>query len=116
MNSQFPPNPETNQLNVDPQNVNLQNPVPNQQQVPFPNIEEMKAIARENAIREVIEEKQQQQLLQNQQQEIVYVKRNLTIAEIIVMFAITTGIVLGVQGIWKFSHDFLPRIEIKINQ
>jgi hypothetical protein len=114
MNSQFPLNPETNQLNVDPQNVNLQNPVPNQEQVPFPNIEEMKAIARENAIREVIQEKQQQ-LIQNQQQEIVYVKRNLTIAEIIVMFAITTGVVLGVQGIWKFTNDFLPRIEIKVN-
>jgi hypothetical protein len=45
--------------------------------------------------------------------QIVYVKRNLTLAEIIIVFAITTGCVLGIQGIWTVATDILPRIEIK---
>ena len=45
--------------------------------------------------------------------QVVYVKRNLTLAEIIIVFAITTGCVLGIQGIWTLATDILPRIEIK---
>jgi hypothetical protein len=45
--------------------------------------------------------------------QVVYVKRNLTLAEIIIVFAITTGCVLGIQGIWTVATDILPRIEIK---
>ena len=45
--------------------------------------------------------------------QVIYVKRNLTLAEIIIVFAITTGCVLGIQGIWTVATDILPRIEIK---
>jgi hypothetical protein len=45
--------------------------------------------------------------------QVIYVKRNLTLAEIIVVFAITTGCVLGIQGAWTLATDILPRIEIK---
>jgi hypothetical protein len=45
--------------------------------------------------------------------QVIYVKRNLTLAEIIIVFAITTGCVLGIQGIWTLATDILPRIEIK---
>lgn len=55
-----------------------------------------------------------QPLIQTQvEPQVVYVKRNLTIAEIIIVFAITTGCVLGIQGIWTLATDILPRIEIK---
>jgi hypothetical protein len=55
-----------------------------------------------------------QPLVQTQvEPQVVYVKRNLTLAEIIIVFAITTGCVLGIQGIWTVATDILPRIEIK---
>lgn len=41
------------------------------------------------------------------------IRRNLTLAELILIFAIATGSVLGVQGIWAFATDILPRIEIR---
>ena len=41
------------------------------------------------------------------------IRRNLTLAELILIFAIATGSVLGVQGIWAFTTDLLPRIEIR---
>jgi hypothetical protein len=41
------------------------------------------------------------------------IRRNLTLAELILIFAIATGSVLGVQAIWAFTTDLLPRIEIR---
>ena len=41
------------------------------------------------------------------------VRRSLTLAELILIFAIATGCVLGVQGLWSFVTDVLPRIEIR---
>ena len=43
---------------------------------------------------------------------IIYVRRNLTVAELIVVFLISCGLVLGIQGTWHFVNN-LPRIEIK---
>jgi len=43
---------------------------------------------------------------------IVYVRRNLTVAELIVVFLISCGLVLGVQGTWHLASN-LPRIEVK---
>jgi len=55
-----------------------------------------------------------QPLVQTQvEPKVIYVKRNLTLAEIIIVFAITTGCVLGIQGAWTLATDILPRIEIK---
>ena len=55
-----------------------------------------------------------QPLVQPQvEHQVIYVKRNITLAEIIVVFAITTGCVLGIQGAWTLATDILPRIEIK---
>ena len=48
-----------------------------------------------------------------QQPQVVYVRRNLTVAELIVVFAIACGIVTGVQATWNFTSNLLPRIEIK---
>ena len=43
---------------------------------------------------------------------VIYVRRNLTVAELIVVFLISCGLVLGIQGTWHFVNN-LPRIEIK---
>lgn len=93
---------------------------------------EMKARAREEAVRMTRLQQQQQQISQEEipvappapmpsfaplpapiQPQVVYVRRNLTVAELIVVFAIACGIVAGVQGAWSFVSNVLPRIEIK---
>ena len=47
------------------------------------------------------------------QPKVVYVRRNLTMAELAVMFVISAAVVLGGQGIWTLATDILPRIEIR---
>ena len=43
----------------------------------------------------------------------IYVRRNLTIAELAVVFAISIVSVVLVQTGWSFATDVLPRIEIR---
>jgi hypothetical protein len=90
-------------------------------------LEAMKARAREEAIRMTILQQQAAPqevevpaaprpsvpFFQPQQPQVVYVRRNLTVAELIVVFAISCGIVVGIQGAWNFASNHLPRIEIK---
>lgn len=91
-------------------------------------LEAMKARAREEAVRMTLMQQQQQFAPQEEipaavrmpapsfvppQPKVVYVRRNLTVAELIVVFAIACGIVTGVQGAWNFVSNHLPRIEIK---
>ena len=47
------------------------------------------------------------------QPKVVYVRRNLTVAEIILVFALSIGGILGVQAIWTLATDVLPRLEIR---
>lgn len=47
------------------------------------------------------------------QPNIVYLRRNLTIAEILIVLALSTGILAGVQFAWGVSTDILSRIEIR---
>ena len=47
------------------------------------------------------------------QPQVVYLRRNLTVAELIVVFIIACGLVTGVQATWNFASNSLPRIEIK---
>jgi len=47
------------------------------------------------------------------QPKVVYVRRNLTIAEILVVLAISCGLVTGTQFIWNAGADLLSRIEIR---
>ena len=91
-------------------------------------LEAMKARAREEAIRMTILQQQQQvappeevplaprpsvPVFQQPQPQIVYLRRNLTVAELIIVFAIACGLVTGVQAAWNFASNHLPRIEIK---
>ena len=43
---------------------------------------------------------------------VVYVRRNLTVAELIVVFIVSCGLVLGIQGTWHIVNN-LPRVEVK---
>lgn len=73
---------------------------------------EMKARARELAIQQA----QVQALQQTQQRppQVVYLRRNLTIAEVLVMLAIACGLVTGGQLLWQGLSNVLPRIEVRV--
>lgn len=47
------------------------------------------------------------------QPRVVYVRRNFTVAELIVVFVLAIGCVTGVQLIWNGLVNVLPRIEIR---
>jgi len=72
---------------------------------------QMKARARDLAI--------QQTLAQNApvsppQPQVIYVRRNLTLAEIVIILLLSCGLVTGVQFTWNVVNDFLPRLEINV--
>jgi hypothetical protein len=81
----------------------------------------MKNRAREEAIRITMEQRQapmapQPQAPLNFQRppQVVYVRRNLTVAELILTVFLACGIVLGVQTGWHFGSQLLQRIEIRV--
>jgi hypothetical protein len=93
-------------------------------------LEQIKARAREEAIRMTLLQQQAaaQELAErpigqpevparfqipNEQPQFVYLRRNLTVAELILVFIISCGLVTGLQGVWHFASNHLPRIEIK---
>lgn len=100
--------------------------------VPFgyPDVEAMKAKARELAIQQFLASKGMptQAPVQSPEQlvapsrplpqptppKVIYLRRNLTVAELIVVFAVSCGIVYGVPSLVKFAADRLPQIEIKV--
>jgi hypothetical protein len=72
---------------------------------------EMKARARELAIQQTLV---QQQAAPQPQPQVIYVRRNLTVAEILLVLLVSCGIVTGTQWTWNFATNVLPRIEIKM--
>lgn len=48
------------------------------------------------------------------QPRVVYVRRNLTVAEILVLLALSCVLVTGVQFVGGKLLEFLPRVEIKV--
>lgn len=74
-------------------------------------LEEMKARAREMAIQQTLAQKAATAPAQPQ---IVYVKRNLTVAELLLVILLSCGIVTGIQWTWTSLSNILPKIEIKI--
>lgn len=51
-----------------------------------------------------------------EQPRVVYVRRNLTVAELILLFALSIGVVSGIQMLWSGVSGMLPRIEIKYDK
>jgi hypothetical protein len=78
-------------------------------------LEQFKARAREAAILQVYQQQQAQAVPPGRAPEqVVYVKRPLTVAEILVLLFVSCGIVFGVQLTFNFVVNTLPRIEIKM--
>jgi len=113
-----------------PEGPRFQNPaqfsaatqVPQEQPPATPDFQEMRRLALEQAIQQVTQQPVSQpvpqaapQVQQYNQPETntIYVRRNLTLAEILVMFALSCGLVLGLQASWFIATDLLPRIEIR---
>ena len=71
----------------------------------------MKARARELAIQQTLAQKR---ATLPPQPQVIYVRRNLTLAEIIVILALACGLVTGVQFTWNVVNEFLPRLEINV--
>ena len=72
---------------------------------------EMKARARELAIQQTLA---QQVATPQQPPQVVYVRRNLTVAELLLVFLVSCGIVTGIQATWHFASNVLPRFEIRV--
>jgi hypothetical protein len=91
-------------------------------------LEQMKQQARELAIAQYMAQQQPQEKKVYQisepvkgpvvspfgQPKVVYIRRNLTVAELIVIFALSISAVTGVQFIWGLASQHLPRIEIQV--
>jgi hypothetical protein len=88
-------------------------------------IEMLKAVARERAIAQAAAEPQTQRLVepppsmrpsipQPQQPQIIYLRRNFTVAELLLVILLACGLVTGVQALWGFGSRLLPQIEIKV--
>ena len=76
---------------------------------------ELKARARELAIQQTIA---QQAAVQQQQQvqppQVIYLRRNLTVAEVLLVLLLSCGIVTGIQWTWNALSNVLPRVEIRM--
>ena len=110
MEEQVPSSQIPNQLPAEPK---VNQPLPGQ--ITPEILEAMKARARELAIRQAMEQQAVQPSVSiPQNQRVVYVRRNLTVAELIVVFAIACGLVTGVQALWHAASNTLPRLEIRV--
>ena len=74
-------------------------------------LQQMKARARDLAIHQTLA---QNAPVSPPQPQVIYVRRNLTLAEIVVILLLSCGLVTGVQFTWNVVNDFLPRLEINI--
>jgi hypothetical protein len=78
----------------------------------------MKARAREEAIRITMEQRQQIPVPAAFQppapQQVIYLRRNLTLAELLLTVLLACGIVTGVQLGWKAVSNFIPKVQIQI--
>lgn len=77
-------------------------------------LEEMKAKARELAIQQAFANQVPPSRPVEPQQQIVYVRRNLTVAELLLVLILSCGIVFGIQSAGSFLLNTLPRIEVKL--
>lgn len=89
----------------------MQNQITLEGQITLEQIAEMKARARELAIQQAFA---QQGVQVQQAPKVIYLRRNLTVAELLIVLLISCGIVTGIQWSWNFISSSLPRIEIKV--
>jgi hypothetical protein len=84
---------------------------PMEGQITLEQLAEMKARARELAIQQAFA---QQGIQAQQAPKVIYLRRNLTVAELLIVLLISCSIVTGIQWSWNFVSNALPRIEIKV--
>jgi hypothetical protein len=89
----------------------MQNQMTLESQITPEQLAELKARARELAIQQTIA---QQAAIQQQQPRIIYLRRNLTVAEVLLVLLLSCGIVTGIQWTWNALSNVLPKIEIKV--
>ena len=89
----------------------MQAPPQLENQITPEQLEAMKARARELAIQQTMA---QQAVVQQQQPRVIYVRRNLTVAEVLLVLLLSCGIVTGTQWTWNTLSNVLPRIEVKV--
>ena len=95
----------------------VQSPTPQPQQpgVQFniPDFQAMRQEAMAKAVQQVTGQPMANAPVAQPQPKVVYVRRNLTLAELILVFTIASLGVIGVQAGWNFATDVLPRIEVR---
>ena len=74
-------------------------------------LEQMKARAKSLAIQQTLAQKA---AILPPQTKVIYVRRNLTIAELIIILLLSCGLVIGVQFTWNSVNEFLPRLDINV--
>lgn len=81
-------------------------------------VEALKAIAKERAIQATMSQMASAPMQAPQPSRlppnVVYVRRNLTVAELLLLVALACGLVTGVQFLWNSASRILPQIEIKV--
>ena len=90
----------------------MQTPPQLEGQITPEQLEAMKARAREIAVQQAIA--QQAAIQQQQQPRVIYMRRNLTVAEVLLVLLLSCGIVTGIQWTWTTLSNVLPKIEIKV--
>lgn len=75
---------------------------------------EMKARARELAVKQAVQQNLAQLNQPAPQPQVVYVRRNLTVAELLLVLLLSCGIVTGIQLIWRGLSEVLPRVEVRV--
>ncbi len=109
----------------------VQNSIPPEfQQMPklsAEQVEMLKAVARERAIAQAAAEASSQQVQTQRlavpppsmvppqvQTQVVYVRRNFTVAELLLILFLSCGLVAGAQALWGLGARILPQVEIKV--
>lgn len=105
------------------------NPQPEPQGLPrlsAEQVEMLKQIARDRAIAQASLEQQAQPVRiaapppsiqppqPRPQPEIIYLRRNLTVAELLLVVLLACGLVTGVQALWGLGSRILPQVEIRV--
>jgi len=72
---------------------------------------QLKARARDLAIQQTIA---QQASIPQPLPQVIYLRRNFTVAELLLVILLSCGIVTGIQWGWNMVSTNLPRIEIKM--
>tara|TARA_B100001939_G_C16706680_1_gene515159 strand:- start:176 stop:490 length:315 start_codon:yes stop_codon:yes gene_type:complete len=95
---------------------------PEQQRFTPEMLEQLKRQAKDLAIQQALQQRLAVEQSQNLRPDpskatkVVVRRRNLTLAELLVMLAVSCGLVFGLQSCWNYTSNILPKIEVKIQR